>query len=372
MARQAWVWGAAVVTLACTSPSREELLEGKGCGPDQRCAAGYVCRDDDVCVRESELHQGTGGALGSGGGPATGGADASGGVEAPGGADSGGGSGGTAGADSGGGSGGTAGADSGGAATGCAVQDCAAIAATLRHRYRFEGAATLVLDWAGTANGAAAGSAVHADGEMVLSDGAYVDLPNGIVSSLEDATFETWVVWNGGGEGQRIFDFGDAVSGGFCDPPGYSAPEGEPGVCTRTSIMLTPSTAAAGLGVGGLQVSVRTLERVGLYSTPTIVRIDATMASPLPVGSVQHIAAVVDDGSDQLRLYLNGERVDATAFTGHLADVTDVNNWLGQSQNAGHPPFDGRLLELRIYESALNDEQIALTFAEGPDAEFLD
>jgi hypothetical protein len=380
---------AALVLAACASPSREELLAGKECtpAPALRCAAGYTCDlESRLCVPDGEAAGGgtsTGG-VESGGGESGAGATVGAGGSVPGtggGGTGGGGPGGGGGVDlggtGGGDLGGTGGGDLGG--TGGVVgfdcnatpANCDALSQALRHRYQFEGAASLVLDYVGAANGTASAGAVHANGEVALAGGAYVDFPNGIVSELVDATLELWVVWNGGADGQRILDFGDVVSGSVCTAGGTAASEGQPGVCQRTSIYVTPS-ALTGIGAGGLRAAVQTVEQSAAFpTTTTVVQADSGAASPLPVGSVEHLAVVVDDGVGELRVYHNGARVDADPFPGHLADLGDINNWLGQAQTATRPAFDGSILEFRIYGEALTDEQVATSFAAGTDAAFL-
>ena len=85
------------------------------------------------------------------------------------------------------------------------------------HRYSFEGApgATLVADSVGTADGTAIGGASFTgDGRLTLNGvNGYVDLPNGIISSLINVSLETWVKWNGGSQRQRLFDFGSNSGG---------------------------------------------------------------------------------------------------------------------------------------------------------------
>ena len=44
-----------------------------------------------------------------------------------------------------------------------------------------------------------------------------------------------------------------------------------------------------------------------------------------------------------------------------------MNNWLGRSQWAPHPLFQGIYDEFRIYSKALSAAQIAEDFAKGPD-----
>src|SRR5262252_9409417 len=87
----------------------------------------------------------------------------------------------------------------------------------LTHRYSFEGApgTAFVADSVGTANGTLlGGGALTGDGKLnLLGASGYVDLPNGIISSLSNVTLEAWLTWNGGNQWQRIFDFGSNSSG---------------------------------------------------------------------------------------------------------------------------------------------------------------
>ncbi len=65
-------------------------------------------------------------------------------------------------------------------------------------------------------------------------------------------------------------------------------------------------------------------------------------------------------------------RASAESAGAHLADINDINNWLGRSQYDTDPAFRGSYLEFRIYEAALTAAQIELSFAEGPDPAFLE
>src|SRR5258706_1882347 len=89
---------------------------------------------------------------------------------------------------------------------------CSALKAALVHRYSFNGTGTVAIDSVGTANGTIHNTQLTGDGKLstaCMSD-QYVDLPNGIVKQLNNATFEAWVTWFGCGGWQRVFDFGDA------------------------------------------------------------------------------------------------------------------------------------------------------------------
>ena len=130
------------------------------------------------------------------------------------------------------------------------LADCHVLKSKLIHRYDFEGSGTPVKDRIGTANGSVMGATqTLLDGHGVVllgggNAGAYVDLPNGLVSSLKDATLEAWVTWGGGNAWQRIFDFGDTTN---------ATPENNPGQ-GKTYLFLTPKSGD-GVVVGGYSLS---------------------------------------------------------------------------------------------------------------------
>ncbi len=277
-----------------------------------------------------------------------------------------------------GGAGGVTHAGAGGeAGAGGAVQplcptapaDCEVLLGSLRHRYRFDGIGTSVIDSIGGADGIVRGGAtLEGAGELALdggSSGQYVDLPNGLISVLEDATLELWVVWNGGVAWQRVFDFGDAMAS-TCYSGGSTAPEGQPGACGRTFLNLTPATDSS----SGSIARVAFLRQPGDPTTQSLL-VDGPR---LAVHTEVQLVVVVDDSQDELRLYVDGQLHGSEAFVDHLADVNDINNWLGRSQFSSDSDqyFGGVYRELRIYGAALGDGQVATSFAEGPDPRFLE
>jgi hypothetical protein len=101
--------------------------------------------------------------------------------------------------------------------------------------------------------------------------------------------------------------------------------------------------------------------------------------SSMSVGVPVQLVAVVDDDANLLRLYQNGELVQSGSFTGSLSQITtctgrtgpcDWNNWLGRSQHIEDPPFVGKILDFRVYSTALHDDWIRASYTAGPDAEW--
>jgi hypothetical protein len=235
-------------------------------------------------------------------------------------------------------------------ACGCGVpESCVDLRDALLHRYSFETAGAVATDSIGGEDATIVGTA--AAGGAVVFDGtsdAYVDLPNEMISALGDASFEIWATWAGGSGWQRLFDFGDNNQG-----------EDEQGT-GETYLYLTPQE---GVGDNVMRASFTTNGIDGESS----VRASAA----LPTTTRQHVALVVDDTNNELRLYLNGELSEAfSSFNGSLSQLNDVNNWLGRS-NYTDPPLGGSIEEFRIYGVALTDAQVSASASFGPNPSFL-
>jgi hypothetical protein len=267
---------------------------------------------------------------------------------------------GSAGAGAGAGGGGQGGATGGGGAGGApACADCASLAKALVHRYDFEGSGTAVTDRVGTAHGTIQGggtlSTLNGKGVVNLgggTSGAYVNLPNGLVSSLTNATLEAWVTWGGGNAWQRIFDFGDSTAAQSEDQPASG----------KSYLFLTPMTDT---GSGGTMRAVYSLDGGGATAE---TRAEAAEAMPQVLSQV---VVVVDATGDDLLVYLDGELSGQQTFTGSLAQLNDVNAWLGRSQYDADPELTGTFHDFRVYNAALTAAQIQTSFAAGPDPAFL-
>jgi hypothetical protein len=229
--------------------------------------------------------------------------------------------------------------------------ECSALAAVLRHRYRFDGTGAIAFDSVSGADGMIVNAMLDGSSTLPLAGGTtnqYVDLPDGIVSALSNATFEVWLSWRGGSAWQRIFDFGTSNGGAGSQGSGVSY------------IFLTPqSSSSMGAALrGAFSLSGSANEEVVLGS------------AALDTDVLRHVALVVVDQS-ALRLYVDGVLLQSAAFGGSLADIDDVNNWLGRSQFGNDAEIDATYHEVRIYDAALTDQQIEASFDMGPDPPFL-
>ncbi len=217
----------------------------------------------------------------------------------------------------------------------------------LLHRYSFSGTGTQALDSKGAAHGSLLAAQLTDTGALQL-DGTtaeYVDLPNGLISGLYDATFEVWMTWTGGPVWQRIFDFGDDDTG-MEDGHGLG----------RSYLFLSPH------GNGDFLRAV--------YKNAMIREVIVDVKPALPTGTESYLAVVFDDTHDHMNVYVNGVLSGSVELDSKLSQIHDINDWLGRSQFGADAHLAGQLNELRIYDAALTDAEIQKSFESGPDVVF--
>lgn len=181
--------------------------------------------------------------------------------------------------------------------------------------------------------------------QFPFTSGAYVDLPNGIISSIEgDATFEWWGTVSRNRTWAEIFSFGRSNGG----------EDRSDGAQNQDYVTLIPEA-----GTGRLRLT----HRDGDTQTESFV----DWTSALATGVEYHVAVVWDSAADVQRLYVNGALVGTSTLVFDLAGIQDVNNWLGRSQ-WDDPLFDGYHNEFRIYDRALASADITNSYVAGPDA----
>jgi hypothetical protein len=221
-----------------------------------------------------------------------------------------------------------------------------AVPVVLKHRYSFceQPGELKAHDLVGTAHGVltGAGAAYSGGGTLNLNGvDSYVDLPNGIISSLSNATFEMWITYTDNRSWGRVFDFGSSTGGENNQGGGsnyiFFAAQGPANFRFESKPTdLPPSTLLFGSG-------------------------------PLPNAQEVHVAITYNELSGIVRLYTNGVLVDAGLVTVPLRSINDFNNWLGRSQY-NDPYFGGSYNEFRIYEGAMTPAQVLNSFQQGPDA----
>lgn len=206
---------------------------------------------------------------------------------------------------------------------------------SLLHRYSFNGTGAVATDTVSGADGNIVGAMLDGNGNVVMTGGSaqYVDLPNGIVSSLTDVTIVAWTTWRGEAAYPRVFDFGSSDGNYFA-------------VIPKTGF---EDQAKPGLGA---EIKVAGFDTVTLASTENVKDRDV-------------FVGFVFKGGVSASLYVETKLVaqEATAIT--LADIDDRNNWLGRSEYAGNPPYQGEYQEFRIYGAALNRCQLSTVLVRG-------
>jgi hypothetical protein len=191
--------------------------------------------------------------------------------------------------------------------------------------------------------------------------GAFVDLPNGLITGAIGAdaqmSIEIWFTVQQQRTWAEVYSFGS--TGPSPDVEGTSAGGG-----ARDYIALIPQSGPAAPEVPDFRA---TTHSAGGAETPII-----GAAAPLPIGVKQHVVLTFDildstgGPNGTAKLYLNNGAPVAAAITPQLDLMQDVNNWLGRSPWPDQL-FDGSIDEFRVYDTALSAAQVATSFTTGPD-----
>lgn len=185
---------------------------------------------------------------------------------------------------------------------------------------------------AGTADGTTAGSPAYVTGKRgnaLFFDGVddHVVLPAG-TASHDAITLAAWVLWNGSGNWQRIFDFGNGQD---------------------EHLFLTPKSDS-----GKLRFSIEN------RNAPQFIE----SSSALPSGVWVHAAATL--GGGMAKLYVNGALVASGAMTWKPSDFAPSLNYIGKSRFSSDPFFSGRIDEAMIFSRVLTAAEITNLGASRP------
>ena len=231
---------------------------------------------------------------------------------------------------------------------------------SLLHRWTFNeppGSTTLT-DSVGSVNGTVYGPVTFTGQEMTTPAGnpapggngqpttnsGWGSFPanQGVVSGLpNEASFEIWVVWNGGGVWQEMFDFGQAAT------PGVSSGGGQ-------YVMICPDDGAN-----------NTL-RAEWDQNPVGYDVTILGPHPLQVGVLSQIVWTHDQDRQLDKLYLNGQLVGSAVNTALWSSLPDTDNWLARDEWPD-PMFNGQYYDFRIWNGALTATQVANLYAAGPE-----
>jgi len=163
---------------------------------------------------------------------------------------------------------------------------------------------------------------------------AYVTLPDGVLTGVDDFTITFWVNLAHVDAWARIYDFGN----GLADPANrfmYFTPNGFVG----------PTNGVMASSYGGSATN----------------EIALTSATQLPTGVWKHVAITGSGGNRTV--YIDGYPAVSIANGPAVApkemEPMGAASWLGKSRFASDPGLDGTLDEFRIYKRVLSQEQIA-------------
>jgi hypothetical protein len=201
-----------------------------------------------------------------------------------------------------------------------------ASAAVLTHRYPFSADCN---DAVGSANGVLQGNAVLSDGALVLSGtNASVLLPANLLTNFGSASIEVWFADNPvNGTNAQIFSFN--------------------GTQSQLSFAL----------------SGEAVFKAG--TTSSIVNLKFP-----PVGGTNHLIWAQDEGSQAVRIYVNGQlAVEQTNVLATPAMMgTTLTNRIGGGATTNRTTnFRGRILDFRIYSGSVTEFEAAALHALGPD-----
>ena len=252
----------------------------------------------------------------------------------------------------------------------------ASLVASLIHLWDFNepvGAAlpnTVLNDRAGTAHGIIRGGGAFSTGAGIQLPGgdqniaAYIDLPNGLISSLSQVTFEGWVAINAtGGNYSHIISFGSSEPGGAAGEvfgPGDTNGGGWYGL---DYLSLTADVAT---DYNAQRLTVRNADPGGQGEYAV------NSSGPTILGPRVHVVVTADNstpGATAFRYYRDGvlkSQLNGIPF--NLSDINDVNNWLGRGNFTALPGLAATFDEFRLYNRALTAAEIEASRLAGPDA----
>jgi hypothetical protein len=221
---------------------------------------------------------------------------------------------------------------------------------SLIHRYSFDGTGDVVVDSIGGADGTLEGPTLDGSGIATLAGNPtrqYIDLPDGLISSLTDVTLLAWITWEGGAGYQRIFDFGISDAGEVQGGSGTSY------------LAVMPTTGFDNGQSPGLGAEVKAAGHPTLHLA-SIEDIEDRFAQ----------VALVFRSGVSAELYLDGNLLSTLTTAIQLSDIDDRNDWLGQSQWSKDHNFNGSFSEVRIYNAALSACQLHTLLVRGAENPF--
>ncbi len=193
-------------------------------------------------------------------------------------------------------------------------------------------------------------------------DAAYLDLPNGIISSLTNVTVEIWATPAASKNWQRLFSFGRTAETG--DGGGEWTGPASGGTSALNAMYWTINV--------GTDINKQNCAMVDSANTNK----DAVSGTCMDttVGTRYHYVFTFEDGvgffgatGGRMTLYRDGYQIGWRDVPFQLQDIEDVNNWLGRSQWSGDSNSHVEYDEVRIYSEVLSWYDIYGHYLAGPD-----
>ena len=188
---------------------------------------------------------------------------------------------------------------------------------------------------------------------------AYLDLPNGIVSSKTSITVEIWAAPIAVRNWQPLFEFGrmDIAGDGLGAPGEWTGNSAGGPVNSQGSDLLGCSMNQA--------LNINSQYQVVMTDGGFQSAISSALATTL--GTTYHyVIAVQGNGAScTTAWYRNGALVGTGATPFALSAIEDVNCWLGRSMWSANSTSNVAYDEVRIYDHALSAAEAAASFAAG-------
>ena len=253
--------------------------------------------------------------------------------------------------------------------------------AALKHQYNFAEGPTnnasgrTIIDSISGANGTVIGpvgagmnptATVHA---LVLPGGPsaeapYVDLPNGMISSLTNVTLEGWYSLSTAQNWGRIFDFGSTTGGELTGPGGGG--EGLDYIQFAATRGTDQNTQRAGIRNNDPLFNGPAGGTVAAAESLADSNVAYTLGARRQAVVVYNSTGGAGAAPASLTVYVDGVQQATTNTAIQLGNLSDVNNWLGRSNWTGDANLAGTLEEFRIYDHALTAAEVTQRFNQGP------
>lgn len=198
---------------------------------------------------------------------------------------------------------------------------------------------------------------------------AYLDLPNGVLSSRQSISIELWASPDASLNFQRLFDFGTSSAGDGLGAAGEWTGLGS----TAPGTVVASDEFALSFNVGTNLNAQRLYGRLNNDQTGGLnLFIDSALATVVNqryhyvVTYAAGVGTYAATGGGRQTWYRDGVLVATQDLPYALSAINDVNNWIGRSQFSADPVARLTLDELRLYDHALPPAEITANTAAGP------